>query len=345
VTATQLGFELPTALEAGAPPEARGIERDEVRLLVATRTAGRLVDTSFIHLPEFLEPGDLLVVNTSATIPAALDVLDAPGAPITLHLSTRLDDGTWVVEPRRRSATSTQRWTGPPPPRQLRVGEGASVELLDRYLDSARLWVARVSLPGPELAWLESHGQPIRYAHVHGTWPIAAYQNVYATEPGSAEMPSAGRPLTARVITALVAKGVGVTPIVLHTGVASLEAGETPYPERVSVPAWTATRVAAARAAGGRVIAVGTTVVRALESAVVAGSVCALDGWTDLVITPDRGVAVVDGLLTGFHEPQTSHLQLLEAIAGRQLLERSYRTSVAHGYRWHEFGDSHLILP
>jgi S-adenosylmethionine:tRNA ribosyltransferase-isomerase len=346
VTPTLLGFTLPSSLEAAEPPEARGVPRDEVRLMVASRASGKLIDTTFRHLPEFLEPGDLLVVNTSATIPAALDVLDPREPPIVLHLSTQLDDGTWVVEPRRGCSSGSERWSGPPPPHRLSIGEDAVVELRGPYLGSARLWIARVVVPGPLLPWLEAHGRPIRYGYVRGGWPIAAYQNVYATEPGSAEMPSAGRPLTARVITALVAKGVGVTPIVLHTGVASLEAGETPYPERVTVPAWTAARVNAVRAGGGRVIAVGTTVVRALESAATEeGSVHELDGWTDLVITPARDLAVVDGLVTGWHEPETSHLQMLEALAGPTLLERSYTASVARGYLWHEFGDSHLILP
>ncbi len=144
------------------------------------------------------------------------------------------------------------------------------------------------------------------------------YQNVYTTEPGSAEMPSAGRPFTPEVITRLVAKGVGVSPLVLHTGVASLESTELPYPERVRMPATTANRVNDARRDGGRVIAVGTTVVRALETAGGDDGVAQpLDGWTDLVITPERGVRVVDGLLTGWHEPEASHLLMLEAVAGR----------------------------
>jgi S-adenosylmethionine:tRNA ribosyltransferase-isomerase len=130
------------------------------------------------------------------------------------------------------------------------------------------------------------------------------------------------------------------------TGVASLEADEQPYPEHATLPRATAARVNATRAAGGRVVAIGTTVVRALESAVdPLGRVHAFDGWTDLVITPERGVRVVDGLLTGWHEPEASHLLLLEAIAGRELLELSYEAAVSEGYLWHEFGDVHLILP
>jgi S-adenosylmethionine:tRNA ribosyltransferase-isomerase len=209
------------------------------------------------------------------------------------------------------------------------------------------LWTALLVVGGPVTTWLAEHGRPIRYGYVPQAWPLSAYQNVYATEPGSAEMPSAGRPFSADMVTRLVAGGVGVAPIVLHTGVASLEADELPYPERVKVTRATARRVNATRAAGGRVLAVGTTVVRALESAfdALSGQVEARDGWTELVITPDRGINVVDGLLTGWHEPEASHLLMLEAIAGRPLLEAVYSASLQLGYLWHEFGDVALILP
>jgi len=159
-------------------------------------------------------------------------------------------------------------------------------------------------------------------------------------------MPSAGRPFTPEVITRLVAKGVAVTPLVLHTGVASLGEDELPYPERLHVPAWTADRVNAAHRSGHRVVAVGTTVVRALETSVGPDGVAhAYDGWTDLVVSPEHPVRITDGLLTGWHEPASSHLLMLEAIAGPDLLRHSYRAGLAEGYRWHEFGDVHLILP
>jgi len=342
----RLAFQLPPALEASEPPEARGLTRDAVRMLVADRATGSLTHSTFALLPAFLEPGDLVVVNTSGTIPAAVNAVTPDGAELVLHLSTRLDDGTWVVEPRRHAGSTTERWGDDEVPERVLLGEGASADVLGPYLDSTRLRVARLDLPGAPLAWLARHGRPIRYGYVAGSWPVTAYQNVYATEPGSAEMPSAGRPFTPEVVTRLVAKGVGVSPVVLHTGVASLEADETPYPERVRVPAATAARVRATRAAGGRVVAVGTTVVRALETAVTAdGRAEAYDGWTDLVITPERGVHAVDGLLTGWHEPEASHLLMLEAVAGRELLERSYEASLAEGYLWHEFGDVHLIVP
>jgi S-adenosylmethionine:tRNA ribosyltransferase-isomerase len=343
--AKRLSFDLPANLEAGEPPEARGITRDAVRMMVAERSTGRLVHTHFTSLPAFLEPSDLVVVNTSAVIPAALRGVAADGSTVAVHLSTRLDDGRWVVEPRTIDGRTTRRLAGAVP-RTIDLGDAAMMQLVEPYLSSTRLWVAELDLPAPVFSWLAVHGQPIRYSYVERPWPIGMYQNVYASEPGSAEMPSAGRPFTPEVLTRLVAKGVGVTPLVLHTGVASLEADELPYPEHVSVPQSTASRVNATRAAGGRVIAVGTTVVRALETAADAcGEVSAFDGWTDLVITPSRGVAVVDGLLTGWHEPEASHLLMLEAVAGRDLLESSYAASLAEGYLWHEFGDLHLILP
>ena len=343
----RLSFVLPHELEASDPPEARGMTRDMVRMLVASRHDGRLVHSTFALLPSFLDPGDLVVVNTSGTIPAAVDAEADDGTTLVVHLSTQLDAERWVVEPRRRTGRVTQRWPADVlPPRHLRLGQAADLTLLEPYGETARLWIARLELPQPVLTWLAVHGRPIRYGYVEQPWPLSAYQNVYVTEPGSAEMPSAGRPFTAEVITRLVARGVGVTPVVLHTGVASLEAHELPYPERVRVPSSTADRVNETHRSGRRVVAVGTTVVRALETAVDGdGRLRGFDGWTDLVVTPERGVRAVDGLITGWHEPEASHLLLLEAVAGRELLERSYEASLAHGYRWHEFGDTHLILP
>ena len=343
---TRLAFALPPELEASSPPEARGMTRDAVRMMVARGSTCAVEHSTFALLPRFLDEGDLVVINTSGTIPAAVDASAPDGTAVVVHLSTHLDGNRWVVEPRRPDGPTTQRWSDGEPPRTLVLGDDASLHLVEPYLGSTRLWIAAMSLPQPTLTWLAVHGRAIRYGYVDRPWPITMYQNVYATEPGSAEMPSAGRPFTPELIMRLVAKGVDVAPLVLHTGVASLESDELPYPERVRVPMSTATRVNATHAAGHRVVAVGTTVVRALESAVGDDGVLhPLDGWTDLVITPERGVRAVDGLLTGWHEPEASHLLMLEAIAGRCLLERSYDASLAEGYLWHEFGDVHLILP
>jgi S-adenosylmethionine:tRNA ribosyltransferase-isomerase len=339
----RLRFELPPELEATVPPEARGITRDAVRMMVAYRGDGRLVHTNFGALPQFLEPGDMIVINTSGTLAAAIDVVGPADSSMSVHLSTRLPADLWVVELRRDGGPFREGAVG----QSYELPSGGVVELLAPYGGSnGRLWVASLRLPSPLLTYLARYGRPIRYGYVKTNWPLAMYQNVYTTEPGSAEMPSAGRPFTPDVITRLVAKGVGVAPLLLHTGVSSLESHEAPYPEYFRVTQHTARAVNDARREGGRIIAIGTTVVRALETVVDdRGRVHAGDGWTETVIRPDRPVRAVDGLLTGWHEPEASHLDMLEAVGGRSLIEASYEAALAEGYLWHEFGDVHLILP
>ncbi len=332
--------------EATEPPEARGITRDAVRMLVARRGDLGVAHAHAHDLPQFLDEGDLVVVNTSGTLAAALDALGDDGTPLVVHLSQRLPANLWLVELRRPNGRATEPWFEDPPGTTLRLVGGGFVHLATRFETSARLWVATLDLPDAVLTYLAVHGRPIRYGYVPRDWPLDTYQNVYAREPGSAEMPSAGRPFTPELVTRLVAKGVGVTPLVLHTGVSSLEANEHPYPEWYRVAPSTAARVNETRANGGKVIAIGTTVVRALESVVDPRQIVhAGEGWTDVVVTPERGAHAVDGLLTGWHEPEASHLQMLEAVAGRDALDVSYAAASAEGYLWHEFGDVHLILP
>lgn len=342
----ELRGALSPTLEAHEPPEARGLSRDGVRMLVGRSGTGELSHRLFTELPDVLRPGDLLVVNTSATIPAAVSVVGRRKG-LVLHLSTELSDQVWVVELRRLSGPATVRYTGGQVGERLALPGGATARLVGRY-SADRLWKAEVATPGATdvLDYLSRYGRPIRYGYVDRDWPLDAYQTAFATEPGSAEMPSAARPFTDHVVTRLVSAGVVVAPIVLHTGVASPEATEKPYPERYAVSTATARLVNDTRAAGARVIAVGTTVVRALESAAEPdGVVRASVGWTDVVITPERGVRVIDGLLTGFHEPGASHLWMLEAIIGTPLLRACYRAATTHRYLWHEFGDVNLLLP
>ncbi len=216
---------------------------------------------------------------------------------------------------------------------------------LSPYHGSERLWLAHLDLPGTPLEYLHRWGRPIAYPYVRGEWPLEMYQTVYASEPGSAEMPSAGRAFSTALLDRLADRGVYTAKLILHTGVASLEKDEAPYEEWYEVPQRTVAAIEATKASGGRVVAVGTTVVRALESATDdSGRVMAARGWTDLVIAPGRGVRVADGLLTGFHEPRASHLAMLEAFAGREHLRKIYEAALVGGYLWHEFGDLHLIL-
>jgi S-adenosylmethionine:tRNA ribosyltransferase-isomerase len=332
-----IDFTVPDALEAHEPPEARGLTRDGVRLLVSYLKSDRIVHARFADLPAYLRAGDLIVVNISATMPAALTARRSDGSEVALHLSTRLPAGLWVVEFRKVSVAAGEEFGLP---------GGASAVALTPYPRSTRLWVARLDLLEPLLPYLQRWGRPITYPYVHGRWPLEDYQTVYAAVPGSAEMPSAGRPFTPPILDQLTLHGVYMASVVLHAGVASLEHGEPPHEEYFEVPHETALAVERARKGRGRVIAVGTTVVRALESSVdPAGRLIASRGWTDLVIATRQDVRVVDGLLTGFHEPRAAHLAMLEAIAGRAHLEGAYRVALETGYLWHEFGDLHLILP
>lgn len=348
LVADTLDFTLPPELAATTPPEMRGTGRDDVRLLVSHRAENRVSHHAFRDLPHMLAPGDLLVINTSATIPAALHAQTAAGVPLEIHLSTQLADTCWTIEARQISEHATAPFFPVHRGDILHLPGGASAQIEQPY-DAAtptRLWRATLDLPEPIFVYLARHGFPIRYGYTREAWPLAAYQTVYASEPGSAEMPSAGRAFTPDSITRLVARGVQIVPLVLHTGVASTELHEPPYAEYFHVPAPTARAVNATRAAGSRVIAVGTTVVRALETVVHAnGSTEAGEGWTELVITPARGIHAVDGLLTGLHEPHASHLAMLETLVGREHLALAYTAALREGYLWHEFGDMHLLLP
>ncbi|GAA4514971.1 S-adenosylmethionine:tRNA ribosyltransferase-isomerase [Nonomuraea ferruginea] len=329
-----LDFVLRPALSAQEPPEARGVGRDGVRLLVSAGD-GEPAHHRFTDLPGLLDPGDLIVVNNSATLPAAVR-LDR----LAVHFSTARPDGTWLVELRRRTATATEQYRGGAPGEWLPLPGGATLRLVAR--ETPRLW--RAVLDRDVETYLRGYGAPIRYAYVTRDWPIEAYQTVFATVPGSAEMPSAARPFTPELVTALVARGVGIAPITLHTGVASPEKDEPPYAERYAVPEATARLVDLTLGSGRRVVAAGTTVVRALETAAAGGLVTASEGWTTHVVTPATGVRAVTGLITGLHEPRSSHLMMLTAIAGERPLRAAYEAALRERYLWHEFGDAHLIL-
>jgi S-adenosylmethionine:tRNA ribosyltransferase-isomerase len=349
-----LDFQLPPALEASEPPEARGLARDQVRLMVSYRSDNHIVHSQFRSLGQFLRAGDVVVINTSGTLNAALNALRSDGSPLELHLSTHLPGDLWIVEVRRPIGATTQPFFEAAAGEMLALPQGGEVTLLapyqlDRSLPATgrnRLWLAMVQLPCPLLEYLSCHGFPIRYSYVKEQWPISYYQTVYANEPGSAEMPSAGRAFTPELITQLVAQGVQIVPLILHTGVASLEKDEPPYEEYYRLPLPTARAVNVAHADGRRVIAVGTTVIRTLESVVdERGQVHPGEGWTRLIVTPDRTVRSIDGLLTGLHEPRATHLAMLEALAGREHLKVAYAAALQGRYLWHEFGDLHLILP
>jgi S-adenosylmethionine:tRNA ribosyltransferase-isomerase len=376
-------FELPASLEAAEPPEARGVARDEVRLLVSDVEHDSITHARFRDLTRWLSPGDLLVVNTSGTLNAALDVTSDAGDPFELHLSTQLPGGFWTVEVRVPGPIASLPYRGARSGMTLHLPADARATLLapypvfaapdppalseppalrlaqrERRVEGSRLWLAAIELPDPAPAYLDRHGFPIRYSYVKRSWPSEMYQTIFATEPGSAEMPSAGRPFTHELVTRLVSRGIEIAPLLLHTGVASLEEHEPPYEEFYRVSRETADRVNAARRGGHRIVAVGTTVVRALETVTDERGVTSPgEGWTSLVITLERRLRSVNSLITGLHEPRATHMAMLERVVSAAVdvkitesfcgpchLERAYAEARRAGYLWHEFGDSHLIL-
>jgi S-adenosylmethionine:tRNA ribosyltransferase-isomerase len=380
-------FRLPPELEAAAPPEARGLRRDHVRLLLVDRATGAAEHHRFHELPRLLEPGDLLVVNDSRTLPASLLGRTAAGAPLEVRLAARDPGGPGRqregagpdVAGRAGTRGSTERWAAlvlgvpagggdpalvptdaRPPAPALAAGErlafagGLGVTVLGRHEEAGPLvWLA-FDAAGERLAEaLHRAGRPVRYAYVPRAWPLHHYQTLFAAGPGSAEMASAGRPFTVQTLRDLRDRGVGLATISLHAGLSTYgdPATDRRYvpAEPYLVPAATAAAVAACRAAGGRVVAVGTTVVRALETAAAAATGAAGlrpgGGVTRLRISPGYRLQVADGLLTGLHEPEASHLDLLGAFVDRPALDRAYAAALAAGYLWHEFGDVCLLLP
>jgi S-adenosylmethionine:tRNA ribosyltransferase-isomerase len=342
-------FTFPEDRTATEPPEQRGLRRDGVRLMVAAPAGIR--HTFFHHLSDQLSAGDVLVVNTSATVPGQLDGM-RNGSAVVVHVANRISDGTRVIELRTAPDASAPVLDGSVAER-ITIPAGGVVELIAPYPTSGssptgvgnRLWRGRVSASQGLSTYLREHARPISYGYLNGSFPISAYQTIFALCPGSAEMPSAARPFSAELVARLVARGVIFAPITLHTGLSSQDAGEAPQPEWFEVSETTAHLVNSTRARGGRVIAVGTTATRAIESAVGPdGIVAAASGWTDLVISPERPVRVVDGLITGWHNPEASHLLLVESVAGAELTQRAYDAAAAEHYLWHEFGDSCVFL-
>lgn len=351
-----LDFVLPPELNASEPPEARGMERDEVRLMVSYRADDHIIHTTFRDIPNILRPGDVVVINTSGTLNAALEATDSTGKALELHLSTHLPADLWIVEVRQPDPRtgSTQPYSALTVGTTLQLPGAATATLLTPYVQDRsaplpnpiRLWVATLQLPSPLVPYLSEFGFPIRYSYVKKGWSSRYYQTVYATEPGSAEMPSAGRAFTPNLMVQLIANGIQIAPLLLHTGVASLEEHEPPYEEWYRVPAETAQIVTEARRTNRRIIAVGTTVVRALETVTDADGITHPgEGWTREIITPERGIRSINGLLTGFHEPRATHLAMLAALASIEHLDLAYTEALSRGYLWHEFGDLHLILP
>lgn len=345
---------------ATRPAEHRGLNRDQVRMLVGRTTGPEqrhdLEHTRFRDLPAHLNAGDVLVLNNSATRNGQIDGVRETGEPVVVHVASLLPDvgraGLAQVAVELREAPNAGRAVlDATAGERITLAGGPRLRLIEPYPGRAssptgvgnRLW--RAEADSDLATHLARHGRPIAYGYLDAPYPLSEYQSVFATVPGSAEMASAGRPFTADLLTQLVSSGVHLATITLHTGISSQEAGEELAPEWFEVTAGTAAIVNAAREAGGRVVAVGTTVTRALESAATGGRLLPRSGWTDHLVTPLTPPQIVEGLITGWHDPQASHLLLVEAVAGAELGQLAYQAAYARGYLWHEFGDSALLLP
>lgn len=343
----ELDFERPPELQAHGPPEQQGRERDDVRLLITTDHGHQ--HARFRDLPRFLDPGSVLVVNTSATLPASLPARHQRFGPLVVNVSTHYGGELHLAEPRASAAE--------PGPLPLEAGDALEIaglpgRLVAPHPGLPRLWFVRVE--GDLRAAMDRAGAPIRYGYLQPPFPpLAAYQTLFAKgrATGSAEMPSAARPFTPRMVDGLRAKGIRFAEVTLHTGVSSheVEADEVEdqvlYAEPFAVPSKAAATVNAARRDGRPVIAVGTTVVRALESAWDGEQVRPAAGFTRLYVHPGRPARSVDGLLTGLHDPLASHLAMLYALAPPPLVRAGYAEAVRERYLWHEFGDLHLLVP
>lgn len=328
-------FILPHELHAAFPPERRGVRRDHVRMMTIDRKSGKVIHDSFNHLADYVKPGDMIVLNNSRTIPAALRA--------TIH--------NQEIEVRLARCLSETSWEALVLFDNVEIGDCLQFSdelfavVIDRKRDSPLL-VLRFSISGLSLfQHVYSLGEPIRYEYIEESWDLHYYQNVYGTVPGSVELASAGRAFSWEMLLDLQKRGIQLSYLQLHTGLSYLNDNDQLSPkeniERYDIPQETMAAVLKTKASGGKVIAVGTTVVRALESAVSTGI---SSGETALYIDAAFPLEIVDGIITGFHEPEASHLDMLTAFISPEILFNAYGEAIREKYLWHEFGDINFII-
>ncbi|KHF39721.1 S-adenosylmethionine:tRNA ribosyltransferase-isomerase [Halalkalibacter okhensis] len=336
MTLASYPFVIPQHLHASLPAEVRSHQREAVRLLVQNRQTGHVTHDTFAHLSNYLKKGDVLILNKSRTIPAVLYTTDH----IEVRLARKCSTDIWEV------LSSDQSEIGD----TLHFTNNVRATVIDKSKKTPLISI-RFSIKGDEFYnFLYINGTPIHYEYLQDHWPLQAFQTVYSSVPGSIEMPSAGRALTWRMLAALQNKGIKIGFVSLHSGLSYFEDDRWPdpifQPEPFSVPVETVKLIQTAKNERSNVIAVGTTVVRALESAVDTNhNLQATAGETTLHIKSNSALQVVDGLLTGFHEPEASHLDMLSAFIDKNHLLAAYEEAIRQEYLWHEFGDVNLLLP
>ncbi|MFK7936460.1 MAG: S-adenosylmethionine:tRNA ribosyltransferase-isomerase [Saprospiraceae bacterium] len=346
-TSDIINFNLPNHLACPKPTELRNISRDDVRLLV-TSDNGVEEHTYFRNFTDYLKAGDVLVVNTSATQLAAFPIVLPNGKKGRIHFSTQMNNTEWLAEIRVIKGNKTVRWQAGEVNMVFELAAGLTIQLKSNFYESRtmlNLWRVEIKTVRDFQSYRNEYGQPIRYENLDKPYPLDYFQTFFSFHAGSSEMPSAGRGFTPELIDKLLQKGVVFAPILLHTGVSSLEENESPYPEYFEVNPITAAILNHAKSNDNRIISVGTTAIRAVESATnEVGKVISQKGHTNLYIKSDYQMKTVNSLLTGFHEPKASHLHMLQALAGVRHIARAYTAAIDHAYYWHQFGDLHLIL-
>lgn len=328
------------------PPEFYGRERDDVKLLTIDRRTGLYSSSPFVQLPRFLKTDDLLVFNDSALVPSSVAVFEtASGEKGFLNIGTSRKQGRILVEPRPKSFN---RLLGTGPIEMVILGGSQRIRLEERHDAFNRFFWATTELDETNFRqMLYSYGSPVTYDHVPFKLPLEFYKTLYSRNPGSAEFPSASRPFTHRVMAGLRDRGVETCTITLHCNLSPLEPSEfgqsdALLPEQYTIPPETADTLNEALSSGRRLIAVGTSVVRALESA-YRGKIVSGSSQTDLFIRPGHEIRSVAGLITGLHDPESSHIEMISAFLDDSVLRSAYSTAASIGYEWHEFGDLSLI--
>ncbi|MCL7747900.1 S-adenosylmethionine:tRNA ribosyltransferase-isomerase [Halalkalibacter alkaliphilus] len=336
MTLASYPFVVPDHLHAFLPAEIRSNKREAVKLLVQNRQAGNVHHDTFENLSSYLKEGDVLILNNSRTIPAVIFTTDHMEVRLARKRSSEIWDVLYLHE---IEIGDTLTFTS-----------NVKATVLDKC-SKTPLISLRFSIAGNEFYnYLYTHGTPIHYEYLQDHWPLQAFQTVYSSVPGSIEMPSAGRALSWKMLADLQKKGVEIGFVYLHTGLSYFENDHWPdpifQPEPFHVPKETVELIHLAKNRNSRIIAVGTTVVRALESAVDTQHILQpTTGETTLHIKLNSSLYVVDGLLTGFHEPEASHLDMLSAFIDQKNLLAAYEEAIRQGYLWHEFGDMNLLLP
>ncbi|MGG1679129.1 S-adenosylmethionine:tRNA ribosyltransferase-isomerase [Neobacillus sp. NRS-1170] len=337
-----LKFELPSVLNAAMPPERRGVRRDQVKMMVQDRMSGQTSHDHFFNLEVYLKKGDVLVLNSSRTVPAILtsELLRERNLvyrEIEIRLARRINESTWEA-----LAVSERIENGD----LLVFSPNLTGDVLSAPKNCPFITI-RFNQKGSALYdEIYAIGEPIRYEYINSPWELDYYQTVFATHPGSVEMPSAGRAFSWELLFKLQKKGIKLVFIQLHTGLSYFlddkwDHSPSENREEYNIPAEAWEDILQAKLNSKRVIAVGTTVVRAIETAAENGN---LSGWTNLYITKKYDLKIADGIITGMHEPEASHLDMLSAFVNQQNLFKAYQEAIALGYLWHEFGDMNLIL-